>query len=334
MITPAEFDTLVRDTLRDVDAHTRQDGTAADRIIANAREGTDRVVPFRRRTGWIAPLIAAAAVAAVAVAVAWANHGGGGAPVSPATQIPSTSVPSTSLPTTSAPTVPTPKPSVQNFTTTSLSYLDAQHGWALGDGRCPTSPKTDCATILRTVDGGATWQPVGVPAGLVSTTDSASCGTNGTSSGPCVDGIVFASQKIGYLWSYRGSYMTTDGGARWTNLAIQQITQIVVVGQTALRLTTLRQCSAGCQYGVFAAPVGTTKWKTVIPNSQGHSGGWQLAGNSGAAYVLEDSPAGQALYRSTDGTHWTRVTTTWPCGNKAIDTIHVDLAGSLLVTCF
>jgi hypothetical protein len=331
MITPDEFDTMVRDTLRDVDAHTQLDTSAPDRLIANARQGVTTVVAFRRPTRWIAPLIAAAAVVLVALAVVLIDNRGGADRTPPVTEVPRPT-PTTSIEST-------PAPSVQGFRTTDTSYLDATHGWALGDGRCPTGSKTACASILRTTDGGLSWQPVGVPAGLVSTRDSASCGTNGTSSGPCVDRIVFATQGIGYLWSYRGFYMTTDGGVHWTNLADQHVTQLVVVDGTAVRMSTRHGCSSGCSFGVFAAPIGTTQWKNVIPYSPGGTLPWDLAGGSGVAYVLEQfasqplTPDGQALYRSTDGTHWARVTTSWPCGKKGIDTINVDLAGLLSATC-
>ena len=90
---------------------------------------------------------------------------------------------------------------------------------------------------------------------------------------------------------------------------------------------------------MFAAPIGTTTWSTVIPYSHGNAADWQLAGHSGTAYLLRQYPTahnhphGQALYRSTDGTHWTPVTTAWPCGKRPIDTIAVSLDRSLSVTC-
>jgi hypothetical protein len=337
MITPDEFDTLVRDTLRDVDARMQQHSAGtADRLIANAREGGHTVVAFRRRTNWTAPLLAAAAVIAVVIAAVLVSNGSNGGPVSPATQLPTTNAPSpnSSAPTSSAPTDVTPSPSVAGFKPYDVSYRDPQHGWALGDDRCPTGGKSNCAAILRTTDGGSTWHRIGVPPGLTSTRDSASCGDNGTITGPCVDSIVFATQQIGYLWSYHAFYLTTDGGAHWTNVGTQHVTNVVVIGRTALLMATRAGCSAGCSFGVFAARIGTTSWNKVIPYSVGGAGPWSLAGQSGVAYVLKQFPSErQALYRSTDGTNWTRVTTPWPCGNKAIDTIAVKFDGSLSVTC-
>lgn len=349
MSTPSEFESLVRDTLLAADAATQPDVNTADRLIANAREGVTKVVPLRRRPTWVAPLVAAAAVVAVALALVLVNNRGSSRPVQPGTQSAAPSPSATGSPTSPAPTTtpPTatattalPKPSLGDLKTNDVSYLDARHGWALGDARCPTGTKSNCATMLRTVDGGHTWHRVGLPAGVVSTRDEGSCGDNGTAQGPCVDQVVFATTKIGYVWSYRMGYLTTDGGRHWTDLNTPLIHDIVIVGQAAVRLTTRAACSAGCSFGVFAAPTGTKSWTKVIPYSKGNSLPWELAAGGRVGYVLEQfpsemiTPQSQALYRSTDGTHWTKVTTTSPCGKKAIGTIKVDLGGSLSATCF
>ena len=355
MTTPNEFDTLVRDTLRAVDAATTQDGDTADRLIANAREGATKVVPLRQRQprpAWIAPLIAAAVVVAVALAVVLATNRRTGGPQRPAnsqpptsnatTTGPSTPTPSTSAPTSAPSTAPTtaePAPKVAGFTTSDVSYLDAKRGWALGDGRCATGARSTCATILRTQDGGKTWHRIGVPAGLTSTRDSASCGNNGTIVGPCVDEIVFATQKVGYLWSFRDLYLTKDGGSHWSDLGVQRVTEVVVVGDRAIRLTARAACSEGCSYGVFAAPLGTNNWTQVIAYTPEGGGDAQLVSSRNVAYVLEQLPSqtfsaqSQRLYRSTDGTRWTRVTAPWPCGTKAIDGIGVTADGALTTTC-
>ena len=222
MITPDEFDTIVRDTLRDVDTRMRPDAGTADRLIANAREGGHTVVAFRRRANWTAPLLAAAAVVAVVVAAVLLSNRSDSGPTQPGTRLPSAPHPTaskpTSAPTSSVPTDVTPAPTIAGFKPADVFYRDRQHGWAIGDGRCPTGTKTNCATLLRTTDGGSTWHRVKVPAGLVSTRDFGSCGDNGTIHGPCVDQVVFATQTIGYLWSYHAFYLTTDSGAHWTTI--------------------------------------------------------------------------------------------------------------------
>jgi hypothetical protein len=67
MITPEDFETLVRDTMHEVDDQTHPDAAMPERLIANARQGTTTVVPFGKRRSWISPLIAAAAVVALRI---------------------------------------------------------------------------------------------------------------------------------------------------------------------------------------------------------------------------------------------------------------------------
>jgi hypothetical protein len=103
MITPEDFETLVRDTMHDVDVQTHPDAGLAERLITNARHSTTTVVAFTKRRSWSAPLLAAAAVVAVAVTLALAAHGNR-THTPPANQVPSPNGPTHSVPTSSVAT--------------------------------------------------------------------------------------------------------------------------------------------------------------------------------------------------------------------------------------
>ena len=372
MIDPDEFDTLVQDTLRAVDADTHTDPSLADRLIANAREGETKVVALhwpRRAAARIAPLIAAAAVAVVVLALVFVGHHSGGrsattatSSLAPPTVLPSTQVvpsPSStaptetpsrpalkssthSAPTTSAGTHEPPvsyySPKAQHFVLTQQQYISQNEGWELGDAKCPTSAKTDCATLLHTTDAGNHWTKVAVPAGVVSTKDYGSCGDNGDILGPCIDAINFANSHVGYTWSHHDLYVTTDGGLHWTNLDTQYVYDLQFVGQRVARLTGRYACSSGCTFGVFSARLGSSDFTQVVPWSTNPSF-WQLASGGGLGYLLEvlwtapGTSSPNAIYRSTDGVHWTKLTGAVPCGKRDIRAIKVDSQGKLTATC-
>jgi hypothetical protein len=168
MITPEDFEILVQDTMRGVDAQTRPDGGLTDRLLSHARRDTSTVVAFRRRRNWIAPLLAAAAVVAFATTIALvAGRSGthtpsGGHTPSPVIQ------PSTST-STSMSSVPPPSQAgtclsaaqalaivshARGGTVTLAPHegFACAHGWAYLNFQGPVSPNT--ATVdLHFVNG-------------------------------------------------------------------------------------------------------------------------------------------------------------------------------------
>ena len=202
--------------------------------------------------------------------------------------------------------------------------LFRSQGWALGDAKCSSGNATDCATLLRTLDGGATWRAIGVPDGLVSTKDSSSCGTNGTIAGPCVDQIRFATQLIGYAWGYRSFFMTTDGGDTWQSVDAPQTKNLVIARNQVVRLSALGPCSSGCAYNLYSAPIGSDTWTVVTPGGMNHggtNGGPVGGGPTGISKVVTDGAqfwlldqtfvteqtTREQLYESSDGSTWSRV---------------------------
>lgn len=169
MITPQDFETLVRDTMHEVDAQTHTDAEMPERLIANARHGSTVVVPIGKRRTWIAPLFAAAAVVAVAATIAVATSSSGHTHTSPGTQPPSPRISTSRVPTASK--VPTTSSVATCLTATqalaivsharggtvtlarhSASSFGCADGWAYLNFQGPVSPNT--ATVdLQYVNG-------------------------------------------------------------------------------------------------------------------------------------------------------------------------------------
>ncbi len=313
---PDDFDSTLRRALDDVAAATRPAPDLADRLITNSRTGRRVVVSLgtRRRIGrWAPPLLAAAAVALLAAgaavgvtALADRHH------VAPATQLP-------------RPTpAPTPARTVPvHFRAVDVHMSDPSHAWALGDARCARSAANNCPSLIATTDAGSSWRAITLPAGLVSTFDFASCGTNGDLSGPCVDRVFFADARHGYVWSLHEFYGTTDGGRTWTRVAHRRdawagATEVAAVGRTAVRLAVVAQCSAGCRGAIQVAPVGSTKWRTV-PTGPKPPALYQsmLAVHGGDVYLFAGETADSAsagILRSSDGGHTWATVSAHPCG--------------------
>lgn len=130
----------------------------------------------------------------------------------PGTSAPTTSTPNTSPPTTSPPTTAPPAgaasgpaggPVPPGFGAASVTFVSDSEGFVLGTAPCAKAP---CTSVLRTMDGGATW--VGIPAPV---TPLAAPGTTpGT-----VSELRFADPLDGFAFG-PGLWTTHDGGAHWT----------------------------------------------------------------------------------------------------------------------
>jgi hypothetical protein len=309
---PDEFDTILRTALDDVVRDTDPDPGLADMLIANSTAGRPVVVSLAARSRarrWAFPLLAVASVVVLAVgAVVVAHLATGDNRARPAHH--------SSAP---APTpVRPPQPAVvPHFRGYSVDFADATHGWALGAAKCPTGARTDCATLLTTRDGGGSWQVATLPKGLVTPFDSASCGTNGTVTGPCVDNVLFANDSDGYLWSLHTMYRTSDGGRSWSRYVDPAhqwdgAARLVAVGSSVVRIAPIAPCSSGCAGRVETAPVGTFDWHVTRPSTRPiglYSSNLSVAGSQ--IYLFAGgttADAGPGIFRSADGgRQWTPV---------------------------
>jgi photosystem II stability/assembly factor-like uncharacterized protein len=194
-----------------------------------------------------------------------------------------------------------------------MFFLDADHGWALGNARCAARTRV-CAVLLRTVDGASRWTRIGVPLGLVPVDDgdgpvnAGSCGTNGGIRGPCVDNVLFTDAAHGYVWSHNTFYWTTDGGAAWHN-GHSRADSVVRIGSQVFRARPVADCST-CTYRVERASIGSSRWQDVTPGHRDRFGVRLLAAGDTLYATAGD---GTGLYRSRDlGATWQPLR--WPCG--------------------
>lgn len=322
-----DFDTILQSAFADITSAMQPRGDLADRLLDDVRKGRRPVTRLgaKQSRRWAMPLLAAASIVAIAVAiVALANLGGHARHPHP--PINSVSVP------------PPKSPALPQFHAIDLYFADTQHGWALGDAQCKTGGHSNCPALLATADGGGSWHALPAPTGIVSTFNGPSCGTNGTSIGPCVDHVLFANSSVGYLWSLHDIYWTTNGGQHWQRFVDPQqdwdgASRMIVAGDRVLRLAPVQQCSAGCPGAVETAPVGTTDWQvTTPPGVQVGLYGSALASVQGDVYLFAagtaDHPNFSATYRSSDGgRQWQRVQHLVCGGSRVADD------GALIAVC-
>ena len=329
-----EFEARLQAALVDAERRIVEPTGLAERLIAGRATRTATVIPLRRRSQkpWIAPLLAAAVVAAaVTGSLLVVDAGHHSAPAIHLTPDPSPTPTQSAVPTLSPSPTPTPTRSVispsptrnqigpvgvavpHGFLVYSTSFVSPQVGWALGNAPCP-KPDGYCATLLRTTNGGQSWRSVPVPTGITPVDDqgsstSNSCGDNGGIAGPCVDVVTFADDRIGYLSGFSSLFMTTDGGASWTNLN-RRASSLVVSGGRVITWSYVAECSAGCPGRLDTAPLGSNSWTEIEPGgyvSTLFGSGLVHAGPYAYFFSYPQSAAtsltavGVAVFRSADG---------------------------------
>jgi hypothetical protein len=207
-------------------------------------------------------LVAAAVVALVA---------GGGAVVvnasrhheSPATPHPTPAVksppPTGAVPTTAVTSNsagPAPKSSIEpsggpvpaGFAPYSATFVSPNDGWVLGNAPCTSAP---CTSIVRTRDGGTTWQ--GIPAPRTPIYDG--------QQGSGVNVLHFADPLNGWaagnqLWA------THDGGASWHQVKLASggsVANVVTAAGTAYAMWVGPASTV-----VYATTPGSDRWRAVL----------------------------------------------------------------------
>ena len=149
------------------------------------------------------------------------------------------------------------------FQPVSVSFVSADVGWVLGAAPCSSG---QCAWILHTTDGGATWASIPAPPAPISS--DGLIPVSGLATGSGVSGLRFADAQNG--WAFGPDlWATHDGGSSWQ--------QVTIPGATSAAVVAL-EASAGSVHAVFydmtgapavriaTSPVGRDAW-AVSPTS-------------------------------------------------------------------
>jgi photosystem II stability/assembly factor-like uncharacterized protein len=170
------------------------------------------------------------------------------------------------------------------FVPYSATFVDADHAWVLGNAPCSKAP---CTSLVRSRDGGKSWQGVPAPKAAISGTTPRR--------GASVSTVRFANPSDG--WVAGGSfYATHDGGASWHPVRVGPAGgAVTAVGAVDGRAYAARnscdfQAPAGCKATttVYSAAVGSDRWTAVSAALSDASfalvvsgSGWYLATEAG-----------------------------------------------------
>jgi hypothetical protein len=178
------------------------------------------------------------------------------------TQAPTSAMGSTaSAPTNSLGVTPNAAPAPggpvpANFQPTSVTFVSASEGWAIGQagtpGKCANADPAICTSMVRTNDRGRTW--AGVPAPSTSRVEFIRFldGVNGWAFGP-------------ELWS------THDRGNTWTQVDTggQYVTSLEASGSRAYAVFSSCPSSSSCTNTLKSASADTDNWAPVSPATTG-----------------------------------------------------------------
>lgn len=273
-------------------------------------------------------LIALGAVVGVlaVVAVVLALTGGGGSKKrvtgSGTTTTGSTAASST---TTSAPgvaptTVPPPPgppdgPLPSGFQPESVTFISTTTGWALGTAACSKPP---CTSIARTRDGGRTWHGVPAPAAELS------------SSGSGVTGIRFADPLNGWVFG-SSVYATHDGGTSWHSVTLGGVTaplQVTSLETSAGVADAFVEQGQAVRGRLLRTTIGGDDWTPAgVDVDRASEGGIALHGRSG--WLTVQTSQGSSVYRTTDGTTWSPLTS--PCPSSEEWTPHITASSATAI---
>ena len=223
-------------------------------------------------------------------------------------------------------------PSGQTVDLYSISFVDANHGWAVGNATFPGGP-----VIVATTDGGVTWTRQGAPAGfsqvlysvkfkdtqhgwVVGAAGKVARTTNGGTSWQAVTmpaaatfalyGVDFYDLNNGYIagGSFSAGYVmqSTDGGITWSDPSIAgQISALplysvknidaqtaVIVGNNG---SIYQTTDGGADWNVRTAPPGALR----PLNSVASVGNTVMAG--GDTVVIVSTDGGSTWHRKTTG---------------------------------
>ncbi len=123
-----------------------------------------------------------------------------------------------------------------------VDFLSAQNGWAIIGHKTPKIPAQKWSlTLMKTIDGGVHWTPVGkIPFGIAS--------------------LSFTSMHQGWITTSKGLWNTTNGGRSWSLVDLPHVNpaSIDATTRSTVYLTTLGG-------RLLMSPNQGASWRTLIP---------------------------------------------------------------------
>ncbi len=141
------------------------------------------------------------------------------------------------------------------FVPYSATFVSSSQGWVLGTAPCAGPP---CTSLLRTRDGGRSWQGIAPPV-VALATEQAGAAT--------VTSVRFADSSDG--WLFGGAlYRTHDGGSSWTrsSLTAAADTQVTALEASAGRVWALVTTSTAATVTIYSSPANVDAWQAVGPS--------------------------------------------------------------------
>src|SRR5450759_5162413 len=306
MTNERDLETEIRDTLEGMAARPAPERLHARVASIPTVEPTSGVLqpssPSHSRLGFS---LASAAIVTIVIVGALSLRGGGNGtnPSTPPTgassvvagtptQTPSQSS-SASSPTLSPSIVavaPSPTPSATSvspdaipadFQPLSVTFVSADMGWVLGSASCGSNT---CPVVVRTLDGGRTWQRSAAP-------DTSLVATGDYQAGSGVSNLRFADPLDGWAFG-PGLWATHDGGKTWKQLTIPGLPGAAVAAlEASAGAVQVVAYDGNTTFRIASSPVSSDAWLLSgrkVPVGAGQVQEVQLVLQGAAGWVLED----------------------------------------------
>jgi len=184
-----------------------------------------------------------------------------------------------------------------DFEPVSMTFVSASEGWVLGTAPCAAGP---CTSIVRTTDGGASWERVAAPPAPLASNGSAglSPGLSYLRFASPLDGFAFGSQ----LW------VTRDGGAGWQRV---QLPGTIGDLETSAGLVYASVMSQDRTVTIYRSLASGGPW-TPVPGLPAKVSGapGRITLHGTAAWII----LGGGLYATQAGQSWAREPVSCPPG--------------------
>src|SRR5579859_882708 len=171
------------------------------------------------------------------------------------------------------------------FQVIDIAFVDAVHGWALGNYRASANDSVVIA-LRRTTDGGRTWNQIAAP----------------HQSSQSVDQLRFANVRDGWAFG-PGLFATHDGGRTWINESPQaDVVGLETAGETVWAIERLCPGTPGaCAFRLVVSPVAGGGWQSAQVQPPGF--GQLVRPNAMEAWILTLPGEGDQLHIGLISTH-------------------------------